>query len=163
MANWFWLARPSTLPGTMIGAHPEEYLRDIVQEWGGSEAIEHEAMEEYARCLKNPRVVRAMCEDYRAGDQIDLEHDRLDRVGNRRIECPVLVLWAEGGLTAQFGDPLAIWRAWAERVTGQAMSTGHFIMEEAPEQTIAMLTPFLKSAFERAYEGANHNTDHRRR
>jgi len=67
------------------------------------------------------RGIRGVCEDYRAGATVDLEHDRADRAAGRRIAAPVLVLWQEpGGEPAPF-DPLAIWRRWADDVTGHGL------------------------------------------
>jgi haloacetate dehalogenase len=89
--------------------------------------------------------------EYRA-DGLDLEHDRADRLAGRRIECPLLAVWARGGLTEEFGDPLAIWRNWADRVSGGALAGGHFLMEESPQDLIAVMMPFLRKAF----RGASH-------
>ena len=49
-----------------------------------------------------------MCEDYRAGASIDLEHDAADL--DRRIRCPLNVLWAADGAMDRLYDVLAIWR-----------------------------------------------------
>jgi haloacetate dehalogenase len=143
MANWFWLAQASSVPGTMIAAHAEQYVRHVLHEWGGSPVIEADAVEEYARCLRDERVIGSICEEYRAGDTIDLEHDREDRAGGRRISCPVLALWCADGFVSQFGDPLSVWRAWADSVTGRSVATGHFMMEEAPEEIAELLASFL--------------------
>jgi haloacetate dehalogenase len=143
MANWFWLATSSPVPERLIAAEPDTYLRYIIHAWQGTDAIAPEALAAYARCFRTPRVITGMCEDYRAGDSIDLEHDRRDRDVGRRIACPILVLWPEGGLTARFGDPLAIWRQWSYDVSGDALRGGHFMMEESPEQVTSRLERFL--------------------
>jgi haloacetate dehalogenase len=36
-----------------------------------------------------------------------------------------------------------VWRAWAEEVRGGPIQAGHFLPEEAPEQTTRYLTGFL--------------------
>jgi haloacetate dehalogenase len=36
-----------------------------------------------------------------------------------------------------------VWRAWAETVTGRALACGHFLAEEAPEETETALRNFL--------------------
>jgi haloacetate dehalogenase len=146
MAHWFWLAQPSTVPETLIGLDPELYLRHIIEAWGGAEVIDRDVLEEYLRCMRKPEVIRAIGAEYRA-DQDDLEHDRADRVAGRRITCPLLALWAQGGLAEQFGDPIAIWGDWGERVYGQAIAGGHFMMEESPQKIVSLLTPFLSNAF----------------
>lgn len=146
MVNWFLLSLPAPIPERLIGAEADLYLRHVIDAWGGSDAITPEAFEEYARCFRNPCVIRAMCEEYRAGDTIDIEHDSVDRGAKRGIACPVLVLWQEGGLTARFGDPLTVWRAWAPDVRGRAIRGGHFLMEESPDQVAEELSRFLVHA-----------------
>jgi haloacetate dehalogenase len=60
-----------------------------------------------------------MLEDYRAGLGIDCEHDAADRAAGRRISSPVLMLWSEyDDLEDLHGDSLAIWRTWADEVSG---------------------------------------------
>jgi haloacetate dehalogenase len=74
-----------------------------------------------------------MCEDYRASASIDLEHDRSDL--DRRITCPLLVLWGgENPIWERF-DMLDIWRQRADTVTGEALACGHYLAEEAPDAT----------------------------
>jgi haloacetate dehalogenase len=146
MAHWFWLVQPSTVPETLIGLDPDLYVRHIIEQWGGSTVIEPETVEEYVRCMRKPEVLRMMGAEYRA-DQLDLEHDRADRLAARRIACPLLALWAQGGLMEQFGDPLAVWRNWSDRVNGGALAGGHFLMEGSPQELTALVRPFLKEAF----------------
>jgi haloacetate dehalogenase len=143
IVNWFWLAQPPPVPEMLIGANPDVYLSYIINAWGGSGMIEDDARGEYARCFRNPRVIRAICEEYRAGDT-DIENDRVDAAAGRRIVCPVLVLWARDGLASQFGDPLAIWGQWAGNVTGQPLGGGHFMMEESPEVLAGHLLRFFR-------------------
>jgi haloacetate dehalogenase len=143
MANWFWLAQPPPMPEELIGADPRAFVTGIITMWGGAQAIEPEALDEYVRAFRNPDAVRAICEEYRAGDTLDIEHDRQDRASGRRITCPLLTVWVRGGFASQFGDPLSIWRKWADRVQGEAVSGGHFIMEESPNETGRILESFL--------------------
>jgi haloacetate dehalogenase len=145
MGHWFWLAQPSTTPETLIGLNPDLYVRHIIDQWGGSQVIEREAVDEYIRCMRKRDVRRAMGAEYRA-DQLDLAHDRADRMAGRRIVCPLLTVWAQGGLTEQFGDPVAIWHKWADKVEGRALAAGHFLMEESPQELAALLVPFLARA-----------------
>ena len=102
-------------------------------------------MSAYRALLDDPSTVQAICEDYRAGASIDREHDDADR-GRRRIECPLLALWsAHGALPRFYGDVLEIWRPWAHQVRGQGLDTSHFVVEDDPEQTAALLAAFLAS------------------
>ena len=147
MGHWFWLSQPTTAPETLIGCDPDLYVRHILDEWGGTQVIEREAIDEYIRCLRKPEVRRVMGAEYRA-DQLDLAHDRNDRVAGRRIECPLLAVWARGGLVEKFGDPVAIWRQWADDVRGGALTAGHFLMEESPQDLVNSLLPFFASALD---------------
>jgi haloacetate dehalogenase len=142
MGHWLWLAQASTAPETLIGRDPDLYVRHIIEQWGGGDAIEREVVDDYVRGMRRPEVLRTMGAEYRA-DTLDLEHDGADRLAARRIACPVLAVWAKGGLAERFGDPLAIWRGWADRVSGRALDAGHFLMEEAPQELTTILRPFL--------------------
>jgi haloacetate dehalogenase len=93
--------------------------------------------------LRDPAVVHGMCEDYRAGVTIDVEHDQGDRAAGRRVRCPVQVLWAiRDDPQLLGGDPLALWSGWADDVRGAGIDSGHHVAEEAPEATAAELASF---------------------
>jgi haloacetate dehalogenase len=102
-------------------------------------------MSEYVRCFSDPEAIRASCEDYRAAASIDLEDDEADAVAGRRVTCPLLVLWGARGFVGAHYDVLGIWRQYADNVRGQGLDCGHFVPEEAPEQTISALRDFLSA------------------
>jgi haloacetate dehalogenase len=137
--HWFFLAQPHDLPERLLAADPEKALFR-----GGSEIFHPEAMEEYVRCLRNPETIHATCEDYRAAATLDYEHDEMDRRAGNRIACPVLALWGRKGFLEAHYDVLDIWRGWgAEEVRGRALECGHYLPEEAPEETYADLSAFF--------------------
>jgi haloacetate dehalogenase len=70
--------------------------------------IESDAYAEYRRCFNDPATIHASYEDYRAAASIGLAHDEADM--DRKISCPVLVLWGANGLVDRKYDVLAIWR-----------------------------------------------------
>ena len=45
-----------------------------------------------------------------------------------------------------YGDPVAIWRGWADDVRGARIESGHHMAEEAPEELAAVLAGFLAEA-----------------
>ena len=134
--HWFFLPQPYDLPERLLAADPEGfYFRSP------RSLFAPEALAKYERCLPDPRVIHAICEDYRAGATIDYELDEADR-GGRRIGCPVLVLWGEQGPLGSV-DVVDIWGAWAGDVRGAALPCGHHLPEEAPAETHAALRAFL--------------------
>jgi haloacetate dehalogenase len=140
--HWFFLIQPHDLPERLIGGDPDYYLEKKIGAWskvGG--CFVPEALAEYKRCFRDPAVIHATCEDYRAAASIDLEHDRADR--DRKIAVPLLVLWGALGVIERSYDVLALWSARAEQVSGQALPCGHFLAEEAPDETLEALLEFL--------------------
>jgi haloacetate dehalogenase len=96
---------------------------------------------EYLRTAGDPANTHAMCEDYRAGASIDLQHDAADL--DRKIACPVLVLWAERGSMGRIFDVLKIWKERGTNVTGKALPGGHTLQEDVPEQFSSEVLGFL--------------------
>ncbi|MFD1379086.1 alpha/beta fold hydrolase [Fodinicurvata halophila] len=140
--HWFFLIQPFDFPERMIGNDPELFLRQCLSRWSGSMgAFAPEAIAEYLRCFQDPAVIHASCEDYRAAASVDLEHDAADR--DRRIDCPLLVLWGKQGVVHKAFDPLKVWRDRAVSVEGRPLPCGHFLPEEAPEKTAGDLLEFF--------------------
>ena len=141
--HWFFLIQPHDLPERMIGADPAFYLSKKFGQWGrDSSAFTPEALAEYHRCF-TPEAIHASCEDYRASASIDLEHDQLDIDQRKRIQCPVLCLWGKKGFVGQKYDVLAEWRKWADQVEGKGLPCGHYLPEEAPDETLEALLNFF--------------------
>jgi haloacetate dehalogenase len=120
---------------------PENMLLEQQRAQGGRPPSP--AQLEYRRRNGTPEGVHAMCEDYRAGASIDLQHDAADL--DRRIRCPLHVLWAADGAMDRLYDVLAIWRERARNVTGKGMPGGHNMQEGAPEEVLAELQAFLRA------------------
>ena len=131
--HWFFLIRPAPFPETLINNSIEVYMGDS----------RGEPQAEFLRCFKNPATVHAMCEDYRAGASIDLEHDEADL--NRTVACPLLVLWGERGNVGKLFDVMAIWRARAADVRGKGLPGGHNLQQDVPSETLAELRAFLRT------------------
>ncbi len=139
--HWFFLIQPQGFPEKLIGEDPAYYLRTKLGAWGRTgDAITPEAHAEYLRCFSNPETIHASCEDYRASAGIDLEHDR---ASTQKLSMPLLALWGAAGFVGSAYDVLATWREVAQDVRGQAVPGGHFLPEEAPEETLAALLEFL--------------------
>lgn len=140
--HWFFLIQPYDLPERMIGADPEHYLtQKFAQGLRTDGAVTQAALQEYIRCFRDPRTIHASCEDYRAAATIDLAHDRQDL--DRRVTCPLLVLWGRQSILGRLFDGLAPWKERAVQVAGKGIDCGHYLAEEAPEETLAEIEAFL--------------------
>ena len=145
--HWHLMRQPYPFPETLIGANPKFYLDFLLERWTAVDgAIGEAAYAEYLRCFADPETIRATCADYRAIDA-DLAHDEVDR--GRQLTCPVLALWGgnmakrPGWQTGRGLDLLSAWRERTEDVRGRALDCGHFLAEEAPEETAAEILKFL--------------------
>jgi haloacetate dehalogenase len=144
---WSLLAQPAPLPETILTGSADVIVDNALGGWGsppGTFSVDARAA--YIAALRDLGHAQAICEEYRAAATIDVEHDRADREAGRRIACPVLTLWSAGGsLEAWYPEgPLAIWRLWADDVSGRAVEGGHFFPEVAPQRTAELLGAFFK-------------------
>jgi haloacetate dehalogenase len=130
--HWFNYLRPA--PG------PENDLKAAAD--AQKSRATSEIQIEYLRTSSDPANIHAMCEDYRAGASIDLQHDKADL--DRKIACPLLVLWGERGAMGRLYDVMPIWRERGVNVIGKGLPGGHNLQEELPEQVLAELQSFLK-------------------
>ena len=107
-------------------------------------AIEALVRAEYARHTSNPAMMHAMFEDYRASASIDLKNDQADIDAGKKIQCPLLTLWAATGAMGRLYDVLGIWKAEGVNVSGKGLPGGHSLQESAPAETLAELQAFLR-------------------
>jgi haloacetate dehalogenase len=141
---WILLSQKEPLPESYLLGAPKAVFDNPFGHGSFGPGI----LEEYVSTYRDPARVHGICEEYRAAATIDVEHDRADKAASRRIECPMLHLWAEGGPLDTFysedGGPLGIWRQWAPGAQGQAMKGGHFFPEENPDDTAVLINRFLR-------------------
>ena len=140
--HWFFLIQPYPFPETLIGSNPDYFLEYCLKSWSQDfSSFTPQVLEQYRRCFRDPLTIGGTCADYRAAATIDLEHDRQDL--DRKITCPVLVLWGNQGLMERKYDVLELWRDRALDVRGYSLPCGHFLPEEAPEATYGYIRSFL--------------------
>jgi haloacetate dehalogenase len=140
--HWYLLAQPNPVPETLIGADPDFFARHLLQQWAAPGfSFDPTSLTDYIESFRNPASIHATCEDYRAGWTRDREADAADR-GNQKIQAPLLTLWGRDYGVAK-SHPLETWREWATDVTGQELPCGHFLCEEAPDQTTRACLEFL--------------------
>lgn len=140
--HWFFLIQGNGLPETLIGHDPAYYLQAKLRQWAGDvRAFDRRAIAEYIRCFSNPAAIHASCEDYRAAASVDLQHDEADI--DRKVTCPLLVIWGEKGLMDRDFDVPATWRERAWDVRGRKLACGHYLAEEKPDETLSELLSFF--------------------
>jgi len=138
--HWFFLAQPG-IPERVITADPDAWY-GTGPDWAAR--MGESNYTDYLAAIRDPAVVRAMVEDYRAGLGVDRATDDADRAAGRHLACPTLVAWSTGDDMEQlYGDVMAVWRPWASDLRGVAITSGHHMAEEAPDQLAAALIGFL--------------------
>ncbi|MEV6604516.1 alpha/beta hydrolase [Kutzneria sp. NPDC051319] len=141
--HWFFLAAGHGIPERLLGAEPEFWIRSRMNSrHSGGTAFDPAAVDEYVRCFSDPASIAASCADYRAAAGADLVHDNADV--DRRIECPLLVLWGEHSFVGATYDVLDVWRGYGVDVTGRALPSDHYLPEEQPELVAAAVREFFK-------------------
>ena len=136
--HWFFFAQPDK-PERAINADPDAWYSGARPETMGIENYR-----EFREAIHNAPTVRAKLEDYRAGLGVDREHEEADRRAGRTVGCPTLVLWSsDDDMQDLYGDPLAVWRPWADDLRGHPIESGHHTAEENPDELTAALHRFL--------------------
>jgi haloacetate dehalogenase len=136
--HWFFFAQTAKPAEDWIMRDPDAWYTADPEKMGA------ENHADWLRAIHDPATVHAMVEDYRAGPGIDRAHDEADRRAGRRVTCPTLAAWSiHDDMEELYGDPLEIWRAWADDVRGARIDSGHHMAEEAPEQLAEVLRTFV--------------------
>ncbi|KXS14431.1 Alpha/beta hydrolase fold protein, partial [Gonapodya prolifera JEL478] len=148
--HWLFLAQPYDFPEKLILAGQNGLLcKKFPTSTGGTSLhpdfpalppfFHPDAVADYTATFCREGNVRGMCEDYRAGARIDLDHDRESRAKGERVKCDVLVLWGNKARVGQWYNPVDVWKTYCDpsvNVTGYGVDAGHYIAEENPEQTL---------------------------
>ena len=142
--HWFFFAQPADLPERLLAADPDGVVDAALDRMtGGREVIEPAARDAYRNAFRDPAVRHAICEDYRAALDEDLALDLADREAGRKLSCFVLALWPAADAARGRPAPDAVWRRWADDVTGLATSGGHLQAEDAPDEVREAFLAFL--------------------
>lgn len=146
--HWFWFAQPHPFPENVISSAPEDWFRaHTSREPKGAGFFHEKALADYLAAVRDPEMIRGMCEDYRAAATIDLVHDRSSRDQGVKIKCPLLVLWGNKGKIGEWYDALNLWRSYCDNdVYGGEIASGHYLAEEAPDDVLSNFEHFFTMA-----------------
>ncbi|MGE3743433.1 MAG: alpha/beta fold hydrolase [Geminicoccaceae bacterium] len=142
--HWFFFAQAADLPERLVGADPGFFFDWTLGRMAKYfDRLSPAAIAAYREAFCRAEVLSAIFNDYRAGATLDSEHDAADRRAGRRVQCPVFVTWEQGRF-ATGETPIDIWRSWARSVDGAPIDAGHLQAEEAPDEVLAHVLPFLR-------------------
>lgn len=142
--QWYFFTIAEPFPELVIGANPDLFFENCLVVCGTSVLgrFDEEMVADYRRCWRDPAMIHGTCSDYRAGASIDLEHDAADL--QRKVDCPMLTLWAGEGLVRTFFDFEKEWKERASNVRSVPIPGGHFFPEQYPRETADAMLAFLR-------------------
>ena len=139
--HWFYFQAPD-LPEIMIRNSAEPFLQTMFRSLSWRpDAIDDLLFAEYLRAFTSPGTIRCGLEDYRAAASIDYEDDERDL--GTKLSCPVYTIWGQFGKMESLFDVVDTWKEKADNVIGKSLPCGHFIPEEAPDELLSEIVPFL--------------------
>lgn len=147
--QWYFFTQEPPLPEDMIMASRAQFFRYSLhiaryhsENDTSAEAFPADVYDEYFRRYTR-ETVHAICEEYRAGETVDMVLDAQDLAAGRMIQAETLALWGANGLVEQFFKPLELWGRFCRDVQGRSLPCGHFIPEEAPAALLEAVEAFL--------------------
>ncbi|MEZ7004267.1 alpha/beta fold hydrolase [Streptomyces sp. AD55] len=137
----FLMAQPPGLPEAMIAGSADAFFGSFLDGWSNDPAaMPEEVRAAYLRA--SAAAVPSIVADYRASADIDVTHDQADLDAGSRLAMPVTVVQQDWGARLGY-DAAAVWEAWAPDLDHRLTRAGHFMAEEAPDETAATLRDLL--------------------
>lgn len=144
-SHWQYLAGDGA--EAEIGRDPIAYYEGLLRDWSGTgnlDPFDPRALHLYRQSWNEPSRIHASCEDYRAGATYDRLDDIHDLAAAKTITCPTLVLTGDRYLDQSQETALQAWqRTFAPDAMAMQVTSGHFLAEENPDDTLNALRGFL--------------------
>jgi haloacetate dehalogenase len=145
--HWLFLAQPHPLPEQLICKNVAWFVEYTLASWTGTldlSAFDPICLNAYIEAWQEPTRIRAACEDYRAGFDLDRKHDEDSLAHHKKITCPTLLLYGElFGTGGKEQDLEKVWRKFCTDLRVVGLSCGHFLPEEEPERCSDEILSFL--------------------
>jgi pimeloyl-ACP methyl ester carboxylesterase len=152
--HWPFLANVDLATRMITAYGGGKWCTEMIYAWAGSNSTglkkleSDDSMSVYAGFFENESVIRASCEDYKHGSTTDLVAQEKDQKEGRKIDVPLLLLYAKDSIGKRF-DFKTVWNGWVEegvevREHGLREGVGHFGAEEAPEECGEVIGEWLK-------------------
>ena len=141
--HWLFMIQSYDFPERMMAAVPPDWFMEkkLSRPGVGLKPFSKEAFAEYVRCF-TWKTIHASCEDYRACATCDFEMDTADK--DKKVQCQLLVIWgAKSHAGTVYGNVLDVWREYGVDVIGGPIDCGHYVPEEAPEETYDWFMKFF--------------------
>jgi len=150
--HWPFLANVDLASSMIKSQGGDAWCRMMIERWAGKNPSSlkslqsHEAVEIYSYYMAQDSVIRASCEDYRAGAVEDIQLQEQDQACGRKLSVDTMVLYSTDYLGSRY-DVEDVWNQWSGGpfrvcVQGIGEGVGHFIAEERPEETASAITSF---------------------
>lgn len=153
--HWPFLANVD-LATEMIGAFGGgKWCMEMMKRWSGSNEEGQRSLQRgnafqvYSQYFDQESVIRATCEDYRAGAEEDVVTQEEDQEMNKQLKVPALVLYSSDYSGKRYGPQMKqIWSWWMadpeQLEVEEITDSGHFIAEEQPRQTYEAVERFYQ-------------------
>lgn len=152
--HWSFLANVDVATSMIKGQGGDVFTKMLFSRWAGRNPAgnatlqENDAVNAYANSFKYESVIRASCDDYRAGAQEDIHQQEQDQKEGRKLNVDTLLLYS-GAYLGSSCDVKQVWEDWmgTGKLEGQAFGegVGHFIAEEAPAAATLAIVSFYRS------------------
>lgn len=156
--HWSFLANVSIAKPMIMAYGGGNWANSMINRWAGSNAeglrklMSGDSMTVYSSFFDQESVIEASSRDYEAGATTDLDFETRAIENGQHIVAPLLLVYSAGFLPKRAKKPILEvwsqpWSAGVHIITSHPIGDGigHFIPEEAPEETAEALLKWLPS------------------
>lgn len=156
--HWSFLANVAISIPMIMAYGGGKWAETLIDRWAGKNEDglrrlrSGDAVSVYKEFFDKESVVEATCRDYEAGATVDVETQTQANESGKAITVPLLLIYSGGFLKNRARKPIEEvwgppWTADVKLITSVPIGdgVGHFVAEEAPEETAEALRNWLSS------------------